>query len=39
MGEILVMIGLMVGVQAEITWRRAQTMGAIKTPAKSMINY
>jgi hypothetical protein len=33
MGEILLMIGLMVGVQAEIIWRRAQTMGVTKTPA------
>jgi type III secretory pathway component EscR len=32
MGEILLMIGLMVGVQAEISWRRAQAMGATKAP-------
>ncbi len=31
-GEILLMIGLMVGVQAEISWRRAQAMGATTTP-------
>lgn len=42
MGEILLMIGLMVGVQAEIIWRRAQAMGvtkasSVRTPA-SMIN-
>jgi hypothetical protein len=28
MGEILLMIGLMVAVQAEMTWRRAQALGA-----------
>jgi len=28
MGEILLMIALMVAVQAEIIWRRAQTLGA-----------
>ncbi|MGX7681500.1 DUF1453 domain-containing protein [Jatrophihabitans sp. DSM 45814] len=28
MGEILLMIGVMVGVQAEIIWRRAQALGA-----------
>jgi hypothetical protein len=33
MGEILLMIGLMVGVQAEISWRRAQAMGVTQTPA------
>ena len=38
MGEILLMIGLMVGVQAEIIWRRAQAMGAITTLAQMMIN-
>ena len=32
MGEILVMIGLMLAVQVEIIWRRAQAMGATKTP-------
>jgi hypothetical protein len=33
MGEILLMIGLMVGVQAEIVWQRARAMGATKVPA------
>jgi uncharacterized membrane protein YfcA len=32
MGEILLMIGLMVAVQAEIIWRRAQAMGANNVP-------
>ena len=31
MGEILLMVGLMVGVHAEIVWQRAQAMGARKT--------
>src|ERR1700743_3619043 len=30
MGEILLMIALMVGVQAEIIWQRAQALGASK---------
>jgi hypothetical protein len=33
MGEILLMIGLMLGVQAEIIWRRAQAMGVTNQPA------
>jgi hypothetical protein len=36
MGEVLLMIGLMVAVQAEITWRRAQAMGATPTPAATI---
>jgi hypothetical protein len=35
MGEILLMIGLMVGVQAEIVWQRAQAMGATKASAST----
>jgi len=33
LGEILLMIGVMLAVQAEITWRRAQTLGAATVPA------
>jgi hypothetical protein len=34
LGEILLMVGLMLAVQAEIIWRRAQAMGVTKTPAR-----
>jgi hypothetical protein len=37
MGEILLMIGLMVGVQAEIIWQRAQAMGVTKSPALTTV--
>ena len=33
LGEILLMIGVMVAGQAEITWRRAQRLGAGSEPA------
>ena len=35
-GDILLMIGLMLGVQAEIAWRRAQAMGAFPAPAATV---
>jgi uncharacterized membrane protein YfcA len=36
-GEILLMIGLMVAVQAEIIWRRAQNLGARTPGAQSVL--
>lgn len=38
MGEILLMVGLMVGVQAEIGWRRAQALGATRTPVDATVD-
>jgi hypothetical protein len=35
-GEILLMIGLMAGVQAELVWRRAKTMRASADPAAEL---
>jgi hypothetical protein len=35
-GEILLMIGIMVGVQAEIIWRRAQTLTGPGRPMQPM---
>jgi len=34
-GEVLLMIGLMVAVQAELIWRRAQALGAVRDPVGS----
>jgi hypothetical protein len=36
-GEVLLMIGVMVGVQAEIIWRRAQAMGAGQDRPNAMV--
>jgi hypothetical protein len=32
-GEVLIMIGIMVGIQAELVWRRAQALPAATDPS------